>query len=521
VAHFVRRRETSIVHIGLALLLFVGGQSASDDPVIRTSTRLVQVNVVVHDKNGPVSGLTKNDFFLTDRGRPQTISVFSAESTRESPLREHPLPPNTFSNRASERHNSSPSVTVVLLDKLNTRFEDQARANRQFIKFLRSFDTADRIAIYTLGQSLRVLCDFTDSSQLQRILAKYRGAVSTDFSTAEPDAANTGIADFDAALDAASEKLADATNIDRARKTLDAFVSIANHVADLPGRKNLIWVTGSLPFSLASAARTLNYASVAVYPVDARGLVGMPRVQSAVTPSNVKAGRNTIIPSFRPSGLDTMQELAEQTGGRAFNNTNDLSGAIHMALDDSLIAYTLGFYPDSNTLDGKFHDLKVSVRRAGVDARYRKGYFAFKDTRASEKQSLSNLLTAFGSPLESATLPLEAMVERANRVKPNLLRIRWTVDVHNLQLAHNGALRTGAINIFFIQQDSAGKELDRVQDAFDIRLTDDNYEEYRKSGMIFHNDVQSKDGLATLRIVLADRSNAAVGSLIIPMSQVK
>jgi VWFA-related protein len=509
------------VHIGLALALLLAGQSASDDPVIRTSTRLVQVNVVVHDKNGPVSGLTKNDFLLTDRGRPQTISVFSIESTGEPPVREHPLPQNTFSNRTSERHNSSTSVTVVLLDKLNTRFEDQARANRQFIKFLRSFEPADRIAIYTLGQSLRVLCDFTDSSQLQRILAKYRGAVSTDFSTAEPDAANTGIADFDAALDAASEKLADATNIDRARKTLDAFVSIANHVADLPGRKNLIWVTGSLPFSLASAARTLNYANIAVYPVDARGLVGMPRVQSAGTPSNIKAGRNPIIPSFRPSGLDTMQELAQQTGGRAFNNTNDLSGAIHLALDDSLITYTLGFYPESNTLDGKFHDLKVGVRRPGVDVRYRRGYLAFKETRASEKQSLSNLLTAFGSPLESATLPLEAMVERANRVKPNLLRIRWTVDVHSIQLAHNGALRTGAINIFFIQQDSAGKELDRVQDAFDIRLDNDTYETYGKSGMNFVNDVQWKDGAATLRIVLADRSNAAVGSLIIPMSQVK
>jgi VWFA-related protein len=522
VAHLVRHRETSIVHIEFVLLPFlVAAQGTGDDPVIRTSTRLVQVNVVVHDKNGPVSGLTKNDFVLADRGRPQTISVFSVESTREPPLREHPLPPNTFSNHPSERPNASGSVTIVLLDKLNTRFEDQARANQQLIKFLRSFDPSDRIAIYTLGVSLRVLCDFADANQLQRILAKYRGGVTTDFAVAEPDAANTGIADFDEVLDAFSEKLADATNIDRARKTLEAFVSIANHLADLPGRKNLVWVTGSLPFSLASAARTLNYANIAVYPVDARGLVGIPRQQTAVTPSGIKTGRTPPIPSFRPSGLDTMQELADQTGGRAFYNTNDLSGAIHLALHDSLIAYTLGFYPESNTLDGKFHDLKVGVRRAGADVRYRKGYFAFKDTRASEKQSLSNLFTAFGSPLESAAIHLEAMLERVNRPKPNSLRIQWTVDVRNLQLAREGDLRTGAINVFFIQRDNAGRELDRVQDAFDIRLTKDTYEAYCKSGMKFQNDVQRKEGLATLRIVLADRSNAAVGSLIIPLSQVK
>jgi hypothetical protein len=162
----------------------------------------------------------------------------------------------------------------------------------------------------------------------------------------------------------------------------------------------------------------------------------------------------------------------------------------------------------------------VGVRRAGVDVRYRKGYFAFKDMRASEKQSLSNLLTAFGSPLESATIRLEAKLERVNRPKPGSLRIQWSVDIHNLQLAREGDLRTGAINVFFIQQDIAGRELDRVQDAFDIRLTKDNYETYSKSGMIFSNDVQWKEGAATLRIVLSDRSNAAVGSLIVPLSQV-
>lgn len=522
-AHGPAAAKTDIVYIGFALLpILVVAQSTGDDPVIRTSTRLVQVNVVVHDKNSPVSDLTKNDFVLTDRGRPQTISVFSVESISESKGRDElPLPQNTFSNRQSERRNAASSVTVVLLDRLNTRFEDQARANQQFIGFLRSFNPADRIAIYTLGASLRVLCDFTDANQLQRILAKYRGAVSTDFAVAEPDAANTGNADFDEALDAASKNLADATNVDRARKTLDAFVSIANHVADLPGRKNLVWVTGSLPFSMASASRSLNYANIAVYPVDARGLVGMPRQLAAVTPSGIKAGKNPVIPSFRPPGLDTLQDLADQTGGRAFYNTNDLSGAIRMALHDSAITYTLGFYPESSTLDGKFHDLKVAVRRAGVDVRYRKGYFAFKETRASEKQSLSNLLTAFESPLESATIGLEAKLERVNRPKPNSLRIQWTVDIHNLQLARDGDLRTGAINVFFIQQDGAGRELDRVQDAFDIRLAKDYYDAYWKSGMSFRNDVQAKDGAATLRIVLADRSSAAVGSLLIPLSQVK
>ncbi len=72
------------MYIGLALLPIMLAVQGSDDPVIRTSTRLVQVNVVVHGKNGPVADLTKSDFVLTDRGRRQTISVFSVESKREA-----------------------------------------------------------------------------------------------------------------------------------------------------------------------------------------------------------------------------------------------------------------------------------------------------------------------------------------------------------------------------------------------------------------------------------------------------
>jgi hypothetical protein len=247
----------------------------------------------------------------------------------------------------------------------------------------------------------------------------------------------------------------------------------------------------------------------------------MPRLLTAGAPSDIRNGRPANVPSFRPAGLDTLQDLADQTGGRAFYNTNDLSGAIHLALNDSAITYTLGFYPESNALDGKFHDIKVSVRRAGVDVRYRQGYFAFRDTRASKKQSLSNLQAAFESPVESVTVPLEATVERVNKPRPNSLRIQWTVDIHNLQLAREGDLRTGAISVVFIQQDSAGKELDRSEDGFDIRLARDTYEAYWKSGMVFQSDVQPKAGLATLRIVLADRSDAAIGSLIIPLSRVK
>ena len=308
-------------------------QSPSDSKtVLRTSTRLVQVNVIVHDKNVPVANLTKDDFILMDRGRPRNIDVFSVESSARSASSAGsagPLPPNTFSNRQTGGGSVPPNVVIVLLDGRNTRFEDQANAKRQLIRFLAGVDPKDRIAIYTFSNKLRVLCDFTDSpAELQRILSKFRGSTGTDVIIADPDPSNTGDAILDEFVDQSNLTFANAAQSDGAAATLGAFAAIAGHVADLPGRKTLVWLTGSLPFSLAGAAKAFNRANLAVYPVDARGLVGLPRQLTASAPST---RRPQHVAAFGPGGLQTMQELADRTGGRAFYNTNDLSGAIRTA----------------------------------------------------------------------------------------------------------------------------------------------------------------------------------------------
>ena len=194
-----------------------------------------------------------------------------------------PLPAGTFSNRLNGPGAAPPNVVIVLLDGRNTRFEDQSNAKRQFVRFLASVDPKDRIAVYTLGNKLRVLCDFTDSpEELQKILAKFRGSTGTDVITAEPDPSDTGNAALDELVNHANETFANKAQSDGALSTLAAFAAIAGHVADLPGRKTLVWLTGSLPFSLAGAAKIFNRANLSVYPVDARGLVGLPRQNDCV-----------------------------------------------------------------------------------------------------------------------------------------------------------------------------------------------------------------------------------------------
>ncbi len=215
-----------------------------------------------------------------------------------------------------------------------------------------------------------------------------------------------------------------------------------------------------------------------------------------------------------------MQKLADETGGEAFVNTNDITGAIRKAVEDSAVTYTLGFYIDPHAADGKFHELKVQVRREGLTIRYPKGYFADDDAAPTKDQNWKTVLTAVQSPIESSVIPLQAKVDRVNEPLPNSLRILCSIDIHDLRLVQTGDLRRGAVSVYVIQQDEAGKVLSQWSETYDLRLSVKQYTALLKSGMPFRQDVQPKAGATTVRVLVEDPATAEVGSLIIPLSQV-
>jgi hypothetical protein len=222
--------------------------------------------------------------------------------------------------------------------------------------------------------------------------------------------------------------------------------------------------------------------------------------------------------SSSPIGIDTMQQLADETGGRAFTNTNDLTGAIRDAVEDSAVTYTLGFYIDSNSLDGKFHELKVQAHRSGLNLRYPKGYFALKDAPATQDDRHNNFLIAIKSPLDSSTIPLEVKVDRVNQPTPNSIALSGSIGIHDLQLVQTGEIRTGALDITVIEQDETGKVLRESANRINLRFTEKQYPSILKSGITFRKSVQPQSGATTLRVLVQDPSTAAIGSLIIPLA---
>jgi VWFA-related protein len=520
------------------------GQPQTSPPVLREATHLVHVSVIVTDKTGhPVTDLSQNDFIIKDRGRVQKIGLFSRDAANAASQTRQALPRNTFSDQTQYNGGSPSGLTIILLDNLNTLvgsapmpyettpfwMEDHALANakQHLVDFLNDLDPNDRIAIYGLTDKLHVLCDFTcNRAQLLAVVSKYDTSSHTLREAVEPGNFHTNPdkapGDFNGPLDESVQELAAMNNEARGEVTMAALAAIASHVADVPGRKNLLWLTSNLPFSGDAIARILARGDIVAYPVDARGLLprapqenltGLADADSPKTPWGA-AGM-----SQQPVGIPAMERMADDTGGRAFVNANDLTAAIRSVVEESAVTYTLGFYVDAGSLDGKFHELKVQVTRPGLTVRYPKGYFAFKDEPATENERKGNFLAAIRSPFDSAAIPLLVKAVRVDQPR-DTVQVTGSIGLKSLQIAEQNGMRTGIVNLYFIAQDAAGNVLGQASTHLRLKLTGQQYQDYLKSGVAFRSRLQLKKQTAVLRIVVQDPASSEVGSVIIPLARV-
>jgi len=512
-------------------------------PAVRVTTRLVQIGVIVHDKNGPVSNLTQADFTVFDRGKLQPISTFSVVShgsTGEAPV---PLPPNTFSDLPLYNAAAPGSITIVLLDNLNTLsgagagayeqtplwLEDHALANAKahLLEYLQNLEPGARVAVYGLSRTLHVLCDFTsDRERLLAIVKNYDARSLTSREVVEPAHTHTPGpgAEFDSVIDIGRLDMADFANEARATVTMAALQAIADHVAHIPGRKNLIWLTANLPLSGKGIAAVLGPAQIAAYPVDGRGL--LPRSFLTNIEGNLDADELSLgnggrqMQSAEPTGIAAMQDMADLTGGKAFVNGNDLTTAIREAVNDAAVFYLLGFYIDAKSADGRFHELKVALGQKGLDVRYPKGYFALGDAAATDAETHNNLITAVRSPIDSSSIPLRVHITRVVVPAPNSLLVEGRIDAHELRLEEKGKQRVGAVEVIILEQDGRGKILAHSTNRLNLRMQPEQYAGALATGIRFEKHVEPKPETTTLRILVQDRESAQIGSVIIPLSQI-
>jgi len=366
------------------------GQSV---PTLSIAAREVLLDVVVTDKDGqPVTGLTAADFSVSEEGDAQKLTHLEEHRPLDAAalarMKAAPaMPPNTFTNfMPVENTNAS---TVVLMDALDQNMQTQMELRQQLIDYLKHMQPGTPIALFQLDTEMRLIQGFSADPKVLLAAAESKRDMP---SMIKP---SPGSRD----------------EYQRARREIlrSGFQMMGRYLAGFPGRKNLVWFTGSIPesyrtdplsssfgrsfhddFSLLEEDQgglmdALTLSRVAVYPVDARGLETPPQFEASNNGRGSPFGGVRFVGSHVMEHMD-LDSMAEQTGGKAFYNTNGLKQVLARIVDNGSSYYTLAYATTNQKWEGQFRNIKVTIARPAVKVQYRKGYYAVD--RAKQEQRL-------------------------------------------------------------------------------------------------------------------------------------
>jgi VWFA-related protein len=357
----------------------------AEAPTFRVIAREVLLDVLVIDKSGqPVTGLKPSDFSVTEEGEAQIIRRVSEHHAMDaadlSKLTSVPdLPPNTFSNYTPVR-NSNASI-VLLLDAMDSPVEAQMAMREQLISFLKHMQPGPPVAIFQIDTEMRLIQGFTTDPRVLLAAAESKRDMP---SLAKPTAAPRNFSG-----DAVYRR----TLMENLR---DGMRMMGSYLAGYPGRKNLIWFTGRIPMTRLGQGfgnpfgdgmtvadsdsesqeltDVLTVSRIAVYPVDTYGLVVGPGFSAASARGGMPAMRSGI-PGF--TNHANMDLIAEQTGGKAYYNTNDFTRVIGDVVRTSSSYYTVAFATTNTKWNGEFRHIKITVDRPDIELLHKDGYYAY------------------------------------------------------------------------------------------------------------------------------------------------
>jgi VWFA-related protein len=487
---------------------------AQEPAVFRSDTRLVEVDAVVRDKNGPVKGLTRDDFTLDDcnpqqrdldhpyspcKGKRQPIAVFREVDGASAPTA-LPLPPGAVSNRMRGGE-AVTSSTVVLLDQLNTPFDLKGYERLRVAELVKSVGDENRIALYSMGLKLQILQDFTDDpKKLMDAVAKLDSGDQVNFAQ-DLDASGNPITTALSAGEAMAQ--ADMKN----PITLDAIKVIIKHMQGAPGRKNLVWIAQNFGilnprFGPPTARFLLGQANIAVYQVCVRCVPGGP------------------------------PRVGDNLGGAWFPDAGYALDAVRAAEEDSNSYYVLGFYPAQADLDEKTHQLTLDVSgkalsdkrvvKSTLELQYKQVYLATKSgsAKAEPKTAIADI---FHSPLDASAIGLTAMIG-PDPTKPGARRVEVIVDLADVQLERQGDRWVGSLQVA-MRLEANDKNVRMVTPpaprTVPIRLTDAEIQAKRTSGFRIALVLTGDPKPGWVHVVVQDWANGAAGSVRVPIASGK
>jgi VWFA-related protein len=478
----------------------------TQQPVFRTTTRLIVQTVTVKDKDGKViEGLTAKDFTVTEDGQPQDIAFVEFQRMQgttpaapapatagaaPAPAAPPPAAVNTQVDRATLTQIAAPPpgdiryqdrrLLIFYFDGSSMTPPDQIRSYTNALKYIDSQMTpADLIAIMAFQNgAVSVKTDFTDDKNALREVIQI--LIYGD------DQNNDGIADHpEGSAFGQNDAEFNIFNTDRQLAALQTAVSM---LRPLPEQKTLLYFASGMRLNgsdnQAQLRATINAAiraNVTLNPIDARGLIATPPLGDASRASPGGIGMFTgKLAEAAVTNLqrtqDTLYALAKDTGGKAMFDYNDLSLGIVQAAEAVSDYYIVGYYSTHIDTDGKFRRVRITLSGGKVgELAYRQGYYADKAfgrfNDADKERQLEEALM-LDNPVTDITIVMEVNYFQLNSAE-YFVPVAVKIPGSELELARRrGATRT-LIDFIGEVKDKYGYTIQNVRDKFDIKLSEE------------------------------------------------
>jgi VWFA-related protein len=524
-------------------------QKPEDIDVVRITTNLVQVDAVVTDKSGKVvTDLKPEEVQIFEDGKPQKITHFSY-NVSETPVVAPPARPATVDKNAPP----APPVALkaeqvrrtmaIVVDDLGLSFESTYFVRRALKKFVdEQMVTGDLVAIIRTSGGMGALQQFTSDKRrlyaaIERVkwYASGRGGVGAFAPMQPPTPGDQG-----AAIDAANEELNQFREDLFAVGTLGAVSYVVKGLRQLPGRKSVLLISDGFRI-YSQDDPTQNYrtleklrrlideagrASVVIYTMNATGLQTFGLTAADSTGGMSADQVETQLSNRRNAAFETQQGLdflAQQTGGIAIRNTNDLSSGIRRVMEDQKGYYLIGYRPDYATFDPKtgrrtFHKLSLKVTRPGkFNVRMRNGFLgrSDEDTQQAPRTLARQLVEALTSPFGANGVHLQLTSLFGNDARAgSFMRSILHIDARDLTFTDepNGWHKC-VFDVLAITFGDNGVPVDQNGRTYTLTLPDELYKRALRDGLVYYVTVPiKKPGAYQLRMSLRDSSSERIGA---------
>ena len=535
---------------------------------IQVERNLVQVRVVVRDSKGKVvGGLTKDDFILTDEGKPQVITHFAVENPADRPAAPAPSPDQAEDVEAEDRPATLPDRYIaVFFDDVHIQFSDLVRTQEAAEKYFSTMlQPGDRVGIFTSSGQNQL--DFTDDlgkihetlrllrprpvvsrrtgrcpeiSDYQGYMIAYRrDPFAIQIAAEEAKICDPSVATQAGMLSAEQlDRAAQASAEMNARQAVNEFQTetefalrgmrgVIRQLTGLPGQRTLLLVSPGFMMMTAEmqVSQLIDLAlrsSVVVNALDAKGLYA-PVVLGDASTSPVLPFKNAQLVGNKAqldidrinSLADTMRYLTQDTGGIFVTNSNDLDQGFRKVGALPEISYTLAFSPQNMKFNGNFHKIKVSLASKSKFAiQARRGYFAPEkptDPAAREKEEIEQAVFSQAEVKELA-VDIQTQFFKVSDTQARLA-ILTHLDLGLLHFRKENGRNWKTITVVTVLFDRNGKYLDGKAKKLEFQLLDPTYEKVSAKGITSKSTFDVIPGSYVIRLVVRDSEGAQLSAL--------